>query len=72
MPFVISFSQELHNEVFSGQTPNATASTIYDEAKKGGKEKEMEEEEGMEAEKVLEKLRLLLVEVRQKEEEGAR
>ena len=71
MPFVISFSQELHNEVFSGQTPNATASTIYDETKKGEKEKEMEKEE-KEADQVLEKLRLLLVEVRQKEEEGAR
>ena len=71
MPFLISFSKELHNEVFSGQTPNVTASTIYDEARKGEKEKEMEKE-GKEADAVLEKLRLLLVEVRQREEEGAR
>ena len=50
--------------MFSGQTL-AAAPVMSDETKKG--EKELDEEE-----EVLKRVRLLLVEVRQKEEEGAR
>ena len=51
--------------MFSGQTL-AAAPVMSDEVKKEGREMEDEEEE------VLKRVRLLLVEVRQKEEEGAR
>ena len=62
----ILFTQELHNEVFSGQKL-AAVPAMPDEAKN-----ETKEGKDMEMAEVLERMRSLVVEVRVKEEEGAR
>ena len=66
----ILLSQELHNNVFSGKNVTATPTDTDEVQKEELDEKNLEKVEEMEV--VLEKIRSLVVQVREKEEEGSK
>ena len=66
----ILLSQELHNNVFSGKNVATTPTDTDKVQKEELEEKNLEKVEEMEV--VLEKIRSLVVQVREKEEEGSK
>ena len=66
----ILLSQELHNNVFSGKNVAATPTDTDEVQKEELEEKNLEKVEDVEV--VLERIRSLVVQVREKEEEGSK
>ena len=68
----ILLSQELHNNVFSGKNVATTPTDTDKVQKEELEEKNFEKVEVEEVEVVLERMRSLVVQVREKEEEGSK